>query len=206
VNALSIAAQAGEPLAAWFSPETPLARAAGQRFECASYGDRVSGRWWRPDGIASALVLAVHDLGRDKDDPALAAAAQTWARAGWATAAIDLPLHGERHNAKLTRRAIAASAPGAHADRALWLGLLAQGVRDLARALDALATRGPLPPVVCLGFGDAAAIALAFAGLDARVRQTAAIGTPRDSAAPAGAHAAKPLAWIARPDDLRLAL
>ncbi len=205
MNALSITAQVGEPLAAWFSAETPGVRVMEQRFECASYGDRVSGRCWRPERAATALVLAVHDLARDTHDPALSAAANGWASAGWATAAIDLPLHGERHNAKLSRRAIAASAPGADADRALWLGLLAQAVRDLARALDALATRGALPPVVCVGFGEAAPIALAFASLDARVRQAAALGSPRELAIDLGAHPAKALAWIARPDDLQLA-
>lgn len=204
MDALSIAAQPGEPLAAWFSPERRDASARQQRFECASFGDRVSGRCWWPERAASQLVLAVHDLARDKDDAALAGAAATWSAAGLATAAIDLPLHGERHNAKLSRRAVAASSPGARADLALWHGLLAQAVRDLARALDALATRGPLPPVACVGFGGSAEIALAFASLDPRVARAAAIGLPRAVALDLGPQPAKTLAWLARPGDLVL--
>ncbi len=205
MNALSIAAPPGEPLAPWFSAEARGAQGVEQRFECTSCGDRVSGRSWRPDSAARALVLAVHALASHKQDPAVSAAARRWSNAGWATAAIDLPLHGERHNAKLSRRAIAASTPGAESDRALWQGLVAQAVRDLARALDALATREPLPLVACVGFGDAAPIALAFASLDARVGRVAAIGTPREIAVELGAHPRKTLAWIAQPDDLLLA-
>jgi len=200
MRALSIEAQTGEPLAAWFSSERKGARE--QRFECASFGDRVSGRCWWPERAAAGLVLAVHALGRDKNDAALANAAASWSFAGFATAAIDLPLHGERHNAKLSQRAVAASAPGAQADLALWQGLLAQAVRDLARALDALATRGPLPPVACVAFGDSAGIALAFASLDARVARAAAIGSPRAFPLDLGAIPAKTLAWMERPGDL----
>jgi len=204
VHALSIAAQPGEPLAAWFSPVRRDGSARQQRFECASFGDRVSGRCWWPEREARLLVLAVHELARDKDDAALATAAASWAGADFGTAAIDLPLHGERHNAKLSRRAVAASAPGAQADLALWQGLLGQAVRDLARALDALETRGPLPPVACIAFGGSATIALAFASLDARVARAAAIGSPRTLALDLGAQPAKALAWLARPGDLVL--
>jgi hypothetical protein len=206
VSSLSIAARPGEPLAPWFSSER--AGAAGvweRRFELSSFGDRVGGRCWRPEGTARGLVLAVHALGRDKGDPDLAAAAQVWARAGLGSAAIDLPLHGERHNAKLSRRAVAASAPGAAADLALWHGLVAQAVRDLARALDALATQSPLPPCACVGFADSAPIALAFASLDPRVASAAALGAARPIALELGSVPAKPLVWLARPDDLRLA-
>jgi alpha-beta hydrolase superfamily lysophospholipase len=203
---LSIDARAGEPLAAWFSAERRSAGVREQRFECASGGDLVTGRYWLPDAAASALVIALHALGRDKHDPAVAGAAAEWASAGFATAAIDLPLHGERHNAKLSLRAIeAGKRDGDDADRALWDGLVAQAVRDLARALDALATRGALPQIVCVAFGDSAAIALGFASLDARVTQAAAIGAPRALALDLGAREARPLAWLARPADLALA-
>jgi len=203
VSTFSIAARAAEPLSAWFSAErTAAAGVLERRFECASHGDRVSGRCWRPEGSAVGLVIAVHALGRDKSDPELVAAAGVWARSGVAAAAIDLPLHGERHNAKLSRRAIAASAPGASADLPLWQGLLAQAVRDLARTLDALATHGPLPPIACVGFADSAPIAQAFASLDARVGRAAAFGAPRAFTLELGAIPPKPLAWLARPDDL----
>jgi hypothetical protein len=197
---LSIAPPPGEPLAAWFSAPRREGALQAQRFECASHGDLVSGRCWWPAGAPRALALAVHELARDKDDPAVGAAAAAWGAAGIATAAIDLPLHGERHNAKLSRRALAARAES-HPDHRLWRGLVAQAVRDLARALDALATRGALAPVACVAFGDAAPIATAFAQLDARVGQVAAIGSPR----PLPASAAKALAWLSRPDDLSIA-
>jgi hypothetical protein len=199
---LSIAPRPGEPLAAWFAAPQPEGGLRSQRFECASHGDLVSGRCWWPAGAANGLALAVHELGRDKQDPALTAAAAVWGAAGIATAAIDLPLHGERRNAKLSPRAVAARVES-HPDHALWRGLVAQAVRDLARALDALATRGALPPVACVAFGDAAPIAAAFAQLDSRVREVAAIGAPRALPA-AGLGPAKALAWLARPDDLSL--
>jgi hypothetical protein len=205
VKALSIAAQPGEPLAVWFSPLQAGASAREQRFECASFGDRVSGRCWWPAGATAGLVLAVHDLARDKNDADLVAAAASWAAAGLATAAIDLPLHGERHNAKLSRRAVAERASGAAVDLALWHGLVAQAVRDLARALDALATRGVLPRVGCVAFGNAAEIALAFASLDVRVAQVAAVGAPQPIGAGFPGAAEKTLAWLSRPDDLVLA-
>jgi hypothetical protein len=205
VTSLSIAPRPGEPLAAWFSPERRDGAALASRFECASFGDRVCGRSWRPDAAPVALVLALHDLARDTRDPALSAAAAVWARRGAATAAIDLPLHGERHNAKLSRRAVAARTQVGSPDGALWQGLVAQAVRDLARALDALATRGPVPPVTCVAFGEALPIALAYGELDARVVRIAALGGRPDGAGDRTAHAAKPLAWLERPDDLSLA-
>lgn len=194
---LSIAPRPGEPLAAWFAAPQPEGGLRSQRFECASHGDLVSGVCWWPAGSARGLSLALHELGRDKADPELTAAAAVWGAAGIATAAIDLPLHGERRNAKLSGRAVAARA-ASHPDHALWRGLVVQAVRDLARALDALALRGVLPPVACVAFGDAAPIAAAFATLDPRVREVAAIGAPR--ALPTAG--VKPLAWLARPDDL----
>lgn len=206
VNELSIAPQRGEPLAAWFSAESRSSGVTEQRFECASHGDRVTGLWWRPEsGIPPRCVLAVHDLSASKQADAIVAAARMWAGAGYATAAIDLPLHGERHNAKLSPRAVAAAASSASPDRGLWRGLLSQAVRDLARTLDALATRGPLPPVACVGFGDAAAVARAYARLDPRIRLAAGIGAIRVSGLEEGGPATKPLLWLARPDDLHAA-
>lgn len=199
---LSIAARPGEPLAAWFGAEARAGDLIAQVFECTSFGDRVVGRVWRSErATPDALVLVLHALGSHKGDAALAAAARVWARAGAATAAIDLPLHGERHNAKLSRRAVEGARGETSRDRALWQGLVAQAVRDLARALDALATLGPLPPVSCVAFGDSAPIAQAFAGLDGRVGRVAALG-PRRAGPPADP--ANPLRWLARPDDLEL--
>lgn len=166
----------------------------------------MSGLLWRPAADANQpLVLAVHELARAASDPSIESAARIWAKAGWATAAIDLPLHGERHNAKLSRRAVsAASASNANsADRELWRGLLAQGVHDLARALDAVLTHGGFDAtrIASVAFGSSAPIALAHARLDARVRSLTAIGAAHAAAAESAAPA-KALSWIARPDDL----
>ncbi len=203
---LSIAATLGEPLSAWFSVERKTAGVRAQRFECTSQGDRVSGRLWRPEARAEhPLVLAVHELARAASDPSIEAAARCWAASGWATAAVDLPLHGERHNAKLSRRAIAAAGDaGASApDRELWRGLVAQSVRDLARALDALMASGGFDAagIASVAFGSSAPIACAHANLDARVRSVAAIGAEPAGEAAGRAHP-KALSWLARPDDL----
>jgi alpha-beta hydrolase superfamily lysophospholipase len=200
---LTLAPTPAEPLAPWFSPERRGDVLTEQRFELNSAGDLVSGRCWRPDRAASELVLAIHELGRGKDDAAIAEAAAAWGTRGAMTAAIDLPLHGERVNAKLLPRAITAAAGATgDADAALWRSLLAQALRDLARTLDALATREPLPAVSCVAFGGGSApIALAFASLDPRVARVAAVGPARSIALDLGARGAKALAWLARPDD-----
>ena len=203
---LSIAATPGEPLSAWFSAERKIAGVREQRFECTSHGDRVSGKLWRPEARAEhPLVLAVHELARSASDPSIEAAARCWAASGWATAAVDLPLHGERHNAKLSRRAIstAGDAGASATDRELWRGLVAQSVRDLARALDALLAAGGFDAagIASVAFGSSAPIARAHANLDARIRSVAAIGTEPTSEAESRAHA-KALSWLARPDDL----
>ena len=215
MHSLSIAPKPGEPLAAWFSSPESRDGVTQQRFECTSDGDLVSGRVWlgaatRPresaalprGGAALPLVLAIHELTRDARDPLLATSAFAWASAGFTTAAIDLPLHGERHNAKLSRRAIAGAAGGT--DAALWRGLLLQAIRDLARALDALAPRlgAPLTEVTSVAFGGSAAIALSHAQLDTRVARMAAIGAPRAVANELATGATKSIHWVERPDDL----
>jgi hypothetical protein len=205
VQPLSIAKPPGEPLAPWFAAPQHGDGVSLQRFECTSRGDRLAGRIWSPSSGPSREppVLALHELGRDARDALLDAAARGWARAGLTTVAIDLPLHGERRNAKLSARAIAGSAGGA--DAALWHSLLAQAVCDLARALDALAERGgaPIARAASAAFGASATIALAHAQLDARIECVAAIGSPApvapSSPAPSGT---KAIHSLARPDDL----
>lgn len=181
----SITAATGEPLSAWLGPERVLGSATERRFELTSRGDRVGARLWQPVGRSAAapLLLAVHDLGSSAGHPALAEFALHFARSGRALAAIDLPLHGERANAKLSRRAIAvgtgeAGEPAA-ADLALFEGLVHQAVCDLARSLDALA--GTLPAlasarVASLGIGFGAGIAAVHAALDSRIARAVWIG------------------------------
>jgi len=204
VQPVSIAKPPGEPLAPWFSAPDTADGVALQRFECTSRGDRLAGRIWAPvDAPQRApLLLALHDLGRDARDPPLADAARGWAHAALTTVAIDLPLHGERHNAKLSRRALAGAAGGP--DAALWSTLLAQAVCDLARALDALAERAsePVAGVVSVAFGASAPIALAHAQLDARIARVAVVGPAPPQREPPAAPAAKPIHSVERPDDL----
>jgi predicted esterase len=204
VQRLSIASLPGEPLAPWFSAPGAADGVSLQRFECTSRGDRIGGRIWCPERAQprAPLLLAIHALGGSAADSALDAAARAWARAELVTIAIDLPLHGERHNAKLSRRALAGSGGGP--DAALWGALLAQAVGDLARALDVAALRAgePIRGALSVAFGNASAIALAHAQLDARVARVVALGPtpPRDAAPPASA--TKPIHRLERPDDL----
>ncbi|HEU4427189.1 MAG TPA: hypothetical protein VFT98_00410 [Myxococcota bacterium] len=201
---LSIAKPPGESLAPWFSVPAAADGVSLQRFECTSRGDRLAGRIWSPvDAPPRApLVLAIHELAGEAGDPALDAAARGWARAALTTVAIDLPLHGERHNAKLSRRAIAGAAGGP--DAPLWQALLAQAVCDLARALDAVAERAsePVAGATSVAFGASAAIALAHAQLDARIARVGAIGPASPQRALLAQEAAKPIHSLQRPDDL----
>jgi dienelactone hydrolase len=187
VRELTITAATGEPLSAWLGPERARGAATERRFELTSRGDRVGGRLWQPLGAARApWLLGIHDLGSAAGDPALAEIALHFARSGRAFAAIDLPLHGERTNAKLSRRAIAAGSGAAPetaiANLALWEGLVRQAVHDLARALDALAAAAPaLAParVASLGIGLGADIAAKHAALDLRVERAIWLGARR---------------------------
>ncbi len=127
------------------------------------------------------LVLAQHDLASHVGDPAFRAPFAAWRAQGLAIAAIDLPLHGERTSAKLTRRALAAARSGERAspeDRALWCELVVQGVRDLARALDALATRPELDiaRTAYVGLGLGARLGALYVSLDPRVRAAVLAG------------------------------
>ncbi|MBM4384531.1 MAG: hypothetical protein FJ091_14345 [Deltaproteobacteria bacterium] len=191
-----------KPRAAWLSPPRDAGAFAEHRFECTSDGDCVSGRLWLPRGAArDRLVLALHPLGSSARDAAVATAGARCAAAGIALAAIDLPLHGDRHNAKLSKRAVAAASGAETApDALLWRGLLAQAVRDLSRALDAL--RGSAPSrVATVAFAGTLPIGLAHRAADARIERLVAIARP--ASAPL---AEKSVAWVERLDDLLPAL
>ena len=147
----------------------------GQRFEVASRGDFVPARWWR-SAVASgpcALVLIVPALGAGKDASEVEALAHAIASEGWAAAAIDLPLQGERASAKLSARlaACAARPPADGAERLLWDEFLRQTALDLGATLDALGRRQPLDAerVACVAYAPAEA-AEAWAAREPRVR------------------------------------
>ncbi len=98
------------------------------------------GRLWSPQEGEDPfpLVLLSHGAGGAKDAPNMDAAAGLWAMRGLAVASIDLPLHGERAEAKLSQLLLAELSAGDGP-----LGLAAEFVRqtlsDLSRALQAVA-------------------------------------------------------------------
>jgi dienelactone hydrolase len=157
-------------------PEPSVSQPESERFEVASRGDLVPARLWR--GAAAVgrrpLVLIVPPLGAGKDAGEVEALARAIAGEGWAAAAIDLPLQGERASAKLSARlaACAARPPGAGADRLLWEEFLRQAVHDLAATLAALARRGARADagLACVAFAPATAAAEAWAACEPRVR------------------------------------
>jgi len=170
-----------EPLGLWrhrAGPPAELPDLRAERIEFSSRGDRVTGRLWIPkrtDG-GLALVLLQHRAASSAGDAETVSAAAQLAPRGAAVAAIDLPLHGARGDAKLGTRLLRALA-GEHdaAPAALVEEFARQAVVDLERALDALI---PLPEIDAervgfVGFGLGAQLGAAFCGLDPRVRAVA---------------------------------
>lgn len=178
-----------EPLGLWRHRVGPPSQAPdlrAERIEFSSRGDRATGRLWlprKPEGEV-ALVLVQHGGGSAEGAEVEAVAAALAAR-GAAVAAIDLPLHGARGDAKLGERlARALSGAVGAAPPALVAEFARQSIIDLERALDAL---GPLPEIDgerigYVGFGLGARLGAAFASLDGRV-QAAVLALPGDAAA-----------------------
>jgi dienelactone hydrolase len=173
-----------EPLGALFH-ERPapagLAPLRCERFEYTSRGDRVSGRLLLPAerGGPRPLVLVGHGAGGSKEVPYLDAAVGPWVRGGAAVASIDFPLHGERASAKLSERLLASLAPGAGREDPLWLDFALQAVRDLERALDALALHPEVDAerTAYAGFSLGTILGALFCAGEPRVRAAAlAIG------------------------------
>ena len=156
-------------------PEPFASPIDGERFEVASRGDLVPGRLWRPGGAPGArpLVLIVPALGAGKDAGEVDALGRAIAAEGWAAAAIDLPLQGERGSAKLSARlaACAAQPPVEGADRVLWEEFLRQTALDLAATLDVLGRRTAVDAarVACVAYAPAAATE-AWVAREPRVR------------------------------------
>jgi dienelactone hydrolase len=146
-------------------------RALGE-YSYVSRGDRVSARRWLPNGTAPfPWVLLVHDAG-DSKDLDVGAAVQGF---GLAFAGIDLALHGDRANAKLSKPLMADLQAGRAG------GLTAEFVRqsfaDLAGAIETLSDAGGGDPrrLGLAGFGTGAALAAAFAVAEPRVLALAMI-------------------------------
>lgn len=128
-----------------FDPEGAFRGLVAQRFELVSRGDFVPGYLYLPASCAGGapLVLLQHGLGGSKSAAYLDCAAR-WVREGFAVAAIDLPLHGERQSPKLSARLVQgvdSMARDRELDpqtRALVEEFARQSTSDLKRTLDAI--------------------------------------------------------------------
>ncbi len=99
------------------------------RFAFTSRGDAVWGRLWSATAVApTPLVLVAPRVGASMHAPAVVALCAALAEAGFAAAAVDLPLQGERASRKLSARfaACAARPERAGAGLLLWQELLRQ--------------------------------------------------------------------------------
>lgn len=166
-----------EPLGLSAHPAAPpesLADLRVVRFEFSSRGDRIPGRLLLPrEGDAPLpLILLEHGARGSKQADYMDATAGPWARRGAAVASIDLPLHGERADRKLTARLLEAVYSGRAPE--LVRDFVRQGVLDLRRALDAVAE---LPRV------DATRTAYAAFSLGAIVGASLCAVDPRPRAA-----------------------
>jgi hypothetical protein len=135
----------GEPLGLWQRAIEAPPGTAGLRlhaFEYSSRGARVPGRLLLPpDGDGPfPLVILQHGARGSKDAEYMLPVAAPWARAGAAVASIDLPLHGERRNDKLTGLLLGAlglEGRPTPAGRTILDEFVTQAVRDLRRLVDA---------------------------------------------------------------------
>jgi dienelactone hydrolase len=152
----------------------PEPAACDERFEVVSRGDPVPGRLWLGEGPAPRpLVLLVPALGAHKDSSDVRALSRALAADGWAAAAIDLPLQGERASPKLSARlaACAAAERRRDGDRLLWDEFVRQAARDLSAVRRNLALRAGIrgEAVACVAHASAAAPARAWAAQDPSV-------------------------------------
>ncbi|MGI9589785.1 MAG: alpha/beta hydrolase [Myxococcota bacterium] len=136
-----------EPLGLWQRSVAAPGDAADLRvrlFEYSSRGARVPGRLLLPaegDGPFPLVVLQ-HGARGSKDAAYMLPVAAPWARAGAAVASIDLPLHGERRNAKLSGLLLGAlglEGRPTPAGRTILDEFVRQAVCDLRRLVDVAA-------------------------------------------------------------------
>lgn len=171
-----------EPLGLWQREIAPPAEAGDLRaalFEYSSRGARVPGRLLLPPAGEGPFPLVVlqHGARGAKDAEYMVPVAAPWVRGGAAVASIDLPLHGERRNAKLTGLLLAAlglEGRPSPAARTILGEFMRQAVLDLRRLLDAA---GQLAGV------DARNTAYAGLSLGAIVGATYCAHDPRPKAA-----------------------
>ena len=200
------------------------------RFEVVSRGDFVPGILYLPcpttDPAAAAapgagaapLVIVQHGLAGSKHSVYLECAAR-WVREGFAVAAIDLPLHGERSSPKLSDRLIQGIEriirderldPDTHA---LVDEFARQSTSDLVRTLDALSALESIDSerVGYVGFSLGAVVGTYFLATDPRpkVAVLALAGGRRgpsdlDPAEYVGRGVARPILVVAAEQDQRV--
>jgi dienelactone hydrolase len=162
----------------------------------------------KPEGELP-LILLQHGAGACADGAEIESVAAALASRGAAVAAVDLPLHGARGDAKLgDRLARALSGAVGAAPPALVAEFARQAIVDMERSVDALSTLAELDGdrIGVVGFGLGARLVAAFASLDERVGAVA-LALPGDGAASPeldprhyiAAIAPRPL-WLALPD------
>jgi fermentation-respiration switch protein FrsA (DUF1100 family) len=136
----------GEPLGLDRSAGTPPRDAPELRcvaFEFTSRGDRVPGHVWLPTAGNGPfpVVLLQHGATGSRESSYMASVGAPWVRGGAAVACIDFPLHGRRHNAKLSETLFAGLAIGGVKNPAtpdIASEFVRQSVIDLSRTVDAL--------------------------------------------------------------------
>ena len=131
--------------------------------------ERVSGYLFFRAGTHARLVLLQHGAGGSKDDDYIEAIARAWAPRGWAVAAIDAPLHGERAGGHVLNPAEFILQPFS------LVHLQQQAVADLMRAVDYLEKRPEVDsaPVGFVGFSLGTIMGVPFVAMDQRVRVAA---------------------------------
>lgn len=183
------------------------------RFELVSRGDFVPGRLHLPPRPSrqgpAPLILLQHDVGGSMKDEALAFAG-SWAKAGWAIAMIDLPLHGERSSPKLSRRLVAGIGALARCetldpDTAVLVEEFArQSTSDLLRTLEGLSALESIDPdrIGFIGCGLGALVGSYLLTHDKGLRCAALVCTGKGMACsgiPDAHRALDPSQYLARP-------
>ena len=197
----------GEPLSTWIGPDSAAGDVDEAPLEYTSRGDRVPARLLRPRAPGPhPLVLALHGRGGHKAADYMDAAVLPWVRQGAAVLCIDLPLHGERHSAKMSERVTGDRA----ADPSLWRAMVEQGVVDLRRGLRAAAEQEAVDGgrVAFAGFSLGTIVGTVFCAVEPRVQAAAlAIGggglgpAEVDPVRWAGAIAPRPVLFVNAEDD-----
>lgn len=124
-------------------------------------------------GDAAPLILLEHGANGSKEAPYMLQLAGRWVRDGAAVASVDLPLHGERRNAKLShllRSGLGLQGRPTPAGRGVLRDFVRQSVVDLRRTLDVACQLPGIDPkrVAYAGLSLGAIVGATFCGVDSR--------------------------------------